>query len=540
MSRLVLALVLLSQEGPATLDSGLTAFREGRYEEAARLLGEALASAPTYEGLVTLGLARGRLERLPEAGEAFDRAIVLDPRRPEAWVERGGLRFLEKRYEDAVVDLEKALGLREDAYTRDMLASSLHLAGRSEDALAHWNALGQPVLGSLEITGLAHTRDRVARRELGLSEGDLLRLDRVRESRLRLGEVGVFGRITLRPIPRGGGKADLEVALEERHGLYGALSDFVVSTGVNLTARRLRLRYSNVGGSGVTFGGQYRWQKTRPEISLLLNWPRPFGLPAYLRAQSFRGRQVYELDGDSFVRRSRGLDLSLRRVLGARTVGALGLRARDRSFSRPRADAPLGALVGLEMDIERRLVDRRRHRADASLSLFRATGRLGSTIAYPRGLLTLGYRAFLSPPEGISFEKSVLAAQVRWGWGGSRMPLDEMFAPGGSLEMEFPLRAHHQTSDGKLGETPLGRSLALTNIEWRRRFLDSAGTQMGVVLFYDGARISSTAAGSTRTLHDVGGGLRLGAAAGTILRFDYGHGLSDGNNAFFAGINQAF
>jgi len=121
------------------------------------------------------------------------------------------------------------------------------------------------------------------------------------------------------------------------------------------------------------------------------------------------------------------------------------------------------------------------------------------------------------------------------------MPVDEMFAPGGSPDMELPLRAHHQTSDGVLGGTPIGRSILLWNVEWRRRLVHRAGLQLGLVLFHDGGRIGSPPSGDGAiTLADVGGGLRLSFPGAPILRIDYGHGLTDGRNAVFVGLNSAF
>lgn len=541
MTGLLLALALSAQDATRSLEAGLRAFREARYEDAERLLAEATASAPSYDGLVALALARGRLGRLAEAGPALDQAIALDPARPEAWVERGGLHFLEKRYPAAISDLTRALALREDAYTRDLLASSLHLAGRTEEALARWNVLGQPKLGQLDVQGLVHTKDRVVRRELRLKEDALLELSALRESRLRLAELGIFDRITLRPIPRGDGSADLQAALVERHGAFRGVADFVVSTGVNALGRRVRLRYVNIAGEGVSIGASYRWQDTRPEFAVSLDWPRPLGVPVVARVVGVRGRQRYDLADGPLDRRSHGLDVTVRRVLGSSTVGQLGFRRRERSVSRLHVEAPAGTIQGLEAGLERRLLDRHRHRVDASARYFRALVGLGSDLTYSRAFASLGYRAQLSAPDGSSIEPSVLALQVRVGHAGSEMPLDEAFAPGGSLDMELPLRAHRQTRRGILGVTPLGRSLALTNVEWRRRLYNGTFFQLGSVVFYDGARISGLVGGGRRAIfHDVGVGLRFAIRGSPVVRIDVGHGLTDGRNALFAGLGQAF
>ena len=493
-----------------------------------------------YEGLVARGLTLGRQGRLEDAGRAFDAAILRDPSRSEAWAERGGLRFLEKRYDEAARDLEVALRLREDTYTRDLLASALHLAGRSDEGLAVWNRLGRPVVGEVRISGLDHTLDRVARREVAASSGDVLTLAHVRETRLRLSEVGVFAGVAVRPIPRDNGQADLEVALTERHGFFQGPGDLALDVGTNLLFERIRPHYWNLGGRGINISGQYRWEENRPDLSLQIEWPRPLGLGANLLVSGFRGRQLYAL-GEPLSSRSHGFDVRLRRVLGPGTVGQLALRVHDRSFSRPDDDARPGGVVGLEAGLDQRLLETHRHRLDAGLRLFHAGPTFGSDVAFSRATATASYRAFLLPPEGSLIERSVLAARLSWGRGGVGMPIDEMYAPGGSPEMELPLRAHPQTRDGALGASPLGRALVLTNVEWRRRVFRSDLVQAAVVVFHDGAWVSRPPDGDRpRSLHDVGVGLRIGLGGVTLLRVDYGHGLSDGANAVFFGLNQAF
>jgi tetratricopeptide (TPR) repeat protein len=535
------ALVLLWRLA-AGLDeaAGREALRAGRYEEASRRLETAMAVAPSYDGLVALGLARGRLGRSEEAAAAFERALALDPARPEAWLERGGLRFLRKDYTAAVADLRRALALREDPYARDLLAASLHLAGRWEEALAAWNELGQPKLRRLEIQGLAHTRDRVARRELTLQEGSLLGVESLRESRLRLREVGVFERVTLRPTPLGDGQADLDVIVTEQHGFARSWQDFALTSAAYAARRKVHLRYANLAGTGLSLGGDYRWQQHRPELSFAMDWPRPAGLPAVLHVRALDGRQDYDLDGERFGIDYRGVDIGLRRVLGSRTVGELSFRTRDRSAPSPQDDAPSGRILGLEASVEHRWLDTHRHRLDASLRAFGASSELGSDVGFARGLLGLSYRAFLSPPEGVFFEPSTLAARVLWGQGSDATPLDAMFAPGGSPEMELPLRGRYQVRDGTLGDSPLGRTLLLANVEWRRRLVAGTFAQWGAVLFYDAGHIARTAQGPASTFHDVGIGLRVALAGTTWLRADVGYGLTDGSSAIFVNFGQVF
>jgi hypothetical protein len=105
--------------------------------------------------------------------------------------------------------LKRALALRDDAYARELRASALQLDGRTGEALVEWNRLGRPVLGDETISGLSRTRDRVARREVARHGGRPPARGRVRETRLRLREVGVFPRVRLAHRTRESGRADL-------------------------------------------------------------------------------------------------------------------------------------------------------------------------------------------------------------------------------------------------------------------------------------------------------------------------------------------
>jgi hypothetical protein len=499
----------------------------------------AARSADTYDELVAAAVEAARAGRGADAARLLDEAIARDPRRAEAWVERGGLRFLDGRYALAASDLRRGLALREDAYARDLLAAALQLDGRELEALAEWNALGKPTLSAVEISGLARTKDAVARREIGLGPGDLVTPRAVRAARRRLEETGAFDRVTIRTAAGGDGTVSLGVALGERHGL-GRPLDVAVTTGVNLAWQRFRLRWANVAGTGLAIGGSVRWQENRPETALQLQAPRPLGLPATLRLAVSGGEQAY-LAGEGLEVRRRGLDVSLRRVVAGGAVVSLGLRARRRSFSRPDPDAPPGRVVGLEVGLDARLVDVRRQRLTTAARLFGAAPALGSDLAFVQADAELRYEAVLSPPEGRSVERSVLAARVRGGWGSAGLPIDEMYAPGISPEADLPLRAHPLTRGGALGANAIGRAVALANVELRQRVVHRSAFDVSLVAFTDAARVGGTIdAGRASAYVDAGVGLRIALIAGPTLRVDHAWGLLDGRRTLFVGLGQAF
>src|SRR5206468_7478903 len=106
--------------------------------------------------------------------------------------------------------------------------------------------------------------------------------------RQRLSEVRVCEGVTVRSLPRGDGQADLEVALTERHGFFRGPVDFTLDVGTNLLFERIRPHYWNLAGRGINISGQYRWEETRPDLSLQIEWPRPLGLGANLLVSGFR------------------------------------------------------------------------------------------------------------------------------------------------------------------------------------------------------------------------------------------------------------
>jgi len=496
---------------------------------------------PTYDGLVALGIAQGREGRTDAAGETLDRAIALDPTRPEALVERGGLRFLQRRYDDAIDDLQAALRIHDDAYARDLLASALLLTGRNDPALEQWNRLGKPALGKVKVVGLRHAREPAVRRELTLDEGGRLEVHDYRRTRLRLEETGFFDAVEMRPMVTGPGEVDLEIDVLERHG-FGSIPELAGRGVADLTRKKVRLRYANLGGLGISVGGEYKWEATQPFLGFTLDAFRPLGFPGMLSIDGLRSRPSYDLEDGSgrFRLRTRGGGVRGRVVVASRTVAEAGVRFRDRTSDDARPDTPEGTLVGLQLGLDHTFWAGRRHDLAGSIRTLTAPEFLGSDVRFARALGRVVHHLHVQRPDGLPLEHGSIAAQIVLGYGGEGTPLDEMFAPGAASEMELPLRGHRQKTRGILGRAPIARSIALLNLEWRQRLLKARLAQVGYILFYDGGLMGRTARGGDVTLHDVGVGVRLGLSGSILLRADFGWGLTDGKSALTGGIGQVF
>jgi tetratricopeptide (TPR) repeat protein len=112
--------------------------QQGRHEEAADLVGRAVALRPNDAALqLNLGNALKALGRLDGAIERFRNALTLAPEFPLAHYNLGNAYALAGRHEDAVDAFERSLRLQpNDASTYNNLGNALHALGRSEEAIA--------------------------------------------------------------------------------------------------------------------------------------------------------------------------------------------------------------------------------------------------------------------------------------------------------------------------------------------------------------------------------------------------------------------
>lgn len=117
---------------------GVLRHQQGRHEEAADLVGRAVALRPNDAALqLNLGNALKALGRLDGAIERFRNALSLAPEFPIAQYNLGNAYAQAGRHEDAVDAFEKSLRLQpNDPSTYNNLGNALHALGRGEDAIA--------------------------------------------------------------------------------------------------------------------------------------------------------------------------------------------------------------------------------------------------------------------------------------------------------------------------------------------------------------------------------------------------------------------
>lgn len=117
---------------------GVLRHQQGRHEEAADLVGRAVALRPNDAALqLNLGNALKALGRLDGAIERFRNALSLAPEFALAHYNLGNAYAQAGRHEDAADAFEKSLRLQpNDASTYNNLGNALHALGRGEEAIA--------------------------------------------------------------------------------------------------------------------------------------------------------------------------------------------------------------------------------------------------------------------------------------------------------------------------------------------------------------------------------------------------------------------
>ncbi len=392
-----------------------------------------------------------------------------------------------------------------------ILATSYHLDGRATDALAHWNALGEPTLDLLEIRGADHTRYHSLADRSGLKVGDLVTPDRLALARRRLVDVPAVraARVVYTPLPDG--SADVEAFVDER-ARWPGWTDAASTVLAGLTDGGTALEAGPFIAAGDRWRVEGRWQDAQELWSVSLSGPSSL-LPGILTLEvdhlreRFRGASGGPVFSAERTRRS----LALREWLTPRLALETGL-AMERWDERRQFAGRVGATWALAGDAVQ---------ADGRLEHWR-----GDLEPFTR----MSVRARARPDVASWIGLSVLA--------GGEVATDaapQLVWPGaGTGEVRRPLlRGHPLTSDGVIDGAAFGRELvhATAEVLLFERF---GPVRYGVAGFVDGARIARTGRpGGASVFLDPGVGLVLDDGQREV-RVDVARG--DGSWTLSAGV----
>jgi hypothetical protein len=390
-----------------------------------------------------------------------------------------------------------------DASTLRLLATSRFLEGRPYDALAAWNAVGEPAVDLIRADGLMRLRPRPLEEFLGLEPGRLLTPARLRlaERRLFLVPAIAAGRVGFEPAP--GGRANLDVALLERKARPDLRAVFLDAAVRAVSEQVVGAEATLVASGGETLRLLGQWHPERSRVAISAAAVRPLGLPAVTTVGLLLDRQAYAAPPASTYReRRRRASLSFENWLTSSLRGSVELAADSWS------DAP-GAFA-LATRFEQRLAGDR----------LAVLGQAGGWWSRQRPFYVLALRVRARTDEG---RRTVGQLEVGHDAANANAPLALWPGAGTGAGRAGLLRAHPLLRHGIVDGAAFGRALTTGSVEVQTSVRRVGPLRLAVATFVDFANVARTAGGPGRGgfYLDLGAGLRLRLPGrGSALRLD--------------------
>lgn len=407
-------------------------------------------------------------------------------------------------------------------------------AGKTIDVTFNMEEGVQSYLEHINISGNTRTKDKVIRRELPLTPGEVFNTVRVDAGKQRLMNLNYFSKVEAYPadtlVP---GRKDLNVLVEEKRTgsfNFGAgfssidnLLGFAEITQGNFDITR----WPYFTGGGQKFRMRVQYGTRRKDFVLSLTEPYFMDREISVGGELFYREASFV--SDVYDERRFGFELNARKRLGEFLTGRVSYTLQDISVQNVAVDASQtikdeeGGRVqsklsaGLTHDTRDSVfLTRRGHRVD--LSVYGAGGFLGGTTDI-YGFDLEGSQYFHLPYDMILTLNGEIAGVNTWA-GGDRVPIfDRLFLGGANNLRGFKFRDVGPKDEN--GEPVGGKSLWRITVEMTAPVVD----KVRAAVFYDIGSVGSGAYDfSGKVNSDVGVGVRLDLPIGPV-RIDYGFPL---------------
>ncbi len=388
----------------------------------------------------------------------------------------------------------------------------------------------------INIVGNSRTKDKVIRREVLITPGDVFNTTRVDTTKKRLDNLGYFSKVDTYPqdtdVP---GRKDLTIEVEEKRtgslnfGAGFSTVDSLVGF-VELTQGNFDItNWPTFTGGGEKFRAKIQYGTQRKDLLLSLTEPYFLDRPLSLGGQAFYSEADFL--SSIYSQRNVGYEIDLRKPINPFFNITLLYRLEDAELFNisakvspeilSQAGARLKSMVGNILVWDTRdsaFLTRRGHRV--TFSPFIAGGFLGGdTQTYGFDLEATQY--FHLPWDTILLFDGEIATVNTWGKGKDVPIFDRLFLGGSSNLRGFDYRNLGPKDEN--GEPLGGRSLARATVEYTFPIIEHVrGALFSDIGLLDSRGNHFTADGKGEHIgSDVGFGLRLDLPIGP-LRIDYG------------------
>ena len=506
---------------------------------AEKLVREVLLRQPVHaDASFLLGVVLARQEKWEAAGQALERAIDLSPRFAPAHLELAGVRYRQGANHEAMRLLRQTISMDPgNSYARYFLATLAYLDDRRLEALYHWNVVGEPRINEISYVTPRQANPELIGKLFRLNEGEVLRREefmdvRWVQERLRLGSD--FHWLLQ---PSSNDRWDLEISLFPSHSLPSKKMLLLQNVPRVAFNQEVFAEYRNDKGRGL--GGGLRWNSSRKLGMATASFPFLFSASDVLRlGGAVRDEAWHDTEsGTDFALETGTLSGSYEQSFRGRKSLSLHAAYQHQDFlfanGALRSRDPHVFALGLEWNqlVAINPQDSRQLHWTARLDRI---GLFGDTRKNTYRLST-GVRVHWLLRES---SRTDLAFSLQGGTSGNSLPLGYYFSLGVGPDRPLPLRAHRTLRDGRRGTNPMGRDVALANLEFGHRLLRWKFFDLRGFAFSDIALVGRSPFGRSgrKWFHDVGGGLRLSAFGQDIANLVLGWDIKTASFNHWVGL----
>lgn len=507
--------------------------------------------SPSADLLYYYGVALARLERWDDAEKAFERGRSRMPRDKRFPIELAGVRFKQKKYEQAADHLHRALKLDpSDEYAADFLGSVYFLQGNLEAALKYWNRVSKPHVEQVRADPSPKVDQILLDRAFAFAPASVLRLSDLETTEARIAGLGIFPDRRFELEARPDGKFDVVFRARERNGFGANKWQGLLSLFRGLPFQTIYPEYYNIGGRAINAVSLFRWDKQKRRIWANLSGPfsedpkRRYHVDLDLRNENW---DIRGLSGDAVPQgrlklRKQAFTAGVTSFENGRWGWSTGVEFSHRKFLDVTPDTFLSPELLSEgfqlkhlgqLDYVMVRVPERRFvvKSGVNTQIGRTWSRPSNTFAKLEGSLETHW---FPEASGDDYE---MQGRIRVGWTLGDIPFDELFVLGVERDNDLWLRAHAGTRDGRKGNAPLGRNYFLANWEIDKTVYDNSLIDLKLGPFLDIGRITdpSGTLGSNGWLWDAGAQAKF-RVLGRGFIFSYGRDLRSGNDVFYLSL----
>lgn len=258
---------------------------------------------------VAISITEGLQYRLGVVSQQGDDLLTLEEIKRFVGIAEGEV-FRRSAFAQGVFAMNQRYASRGFAFVKLDYATNLDPEKRTIDVNFLIDRGPEARFGRITINGNITTRDKVVRRALTFSEGDVFNGDALRRSRQKVMNLGFFETVDLVPRPREGSVIDIGIEIKER--LTGAITFGVGYSSEDKLTGQLRLSENNLFGNGHSLALTLEKSPVRANYSLTFNEPSLFDT-----AWS-AGFSIYNMEReyDEYDRKSIGGNVNFGRSLG--------------------------------------------------------------------------------------------------------------------------------------------------------------------------------------------------------------------------------